>query len=337
MTDALVPLLAVAVVVVVVLPASALLAKGALSLLEREVGGGPLHGLDARFFVLVGSTALPLVWLLSAAVHQAEEGRAAVACSLAHGADGCSEPLTFAVALAALVLGAAALLLGRRRGPRGAVSREAEATRARVEALVARHAALTPLSGRIVLTEAPGFSISAHGLLAPRVFVGVAFAAKLGDDALRGALAHELEHVGSRDPLRYLLVELALSVNPLGAWLLRSHAARWQAAREAHCDREAVVRGAAPLALADAIVQAARPAPTEAVALGARDTAVLRLRVGMLLAFAERPPTRCCHASSPAAWGACALLVAALVTPHHSSSAPLDALHRDVERALTAR
>jgi hypothetical protein len=137
------------------------------------------------------------------------------------------------------------------------------------------------------------------------------------------------------DPLRYLVLKLALAVNPVGRFLLEPHARRWYAAREAHCDREAVIQGFPPLSLADAIVRAARPGTFEVVPLGAPDMSVLRLRVGMLLAFAEERPVRCCHPGMSALPAALALLLLALLLPHQTGTGALDALHRGAERALT--
>mgnify|MGYP000861631835 CR=1 FL=1 len=65
MIEATFPLLGTAFVVLIVLPAFALLAKAGLVMLERDEVGGPLHGLNLRYVVLTASSALPLAWLLS--------------------------------------------------------------------------------------------------------------------------------------------------------------------------------------------------------------------------------------------------------------------------------
>ncbi|MEY4547333.1 MAG: hypothetical protein RL685_3528 [Pseudomonadota bacterium] len=332
MIEATFPLLGAAFVVLVVLPAFALLAKAGLVLLERNGAGGPLRSLNLRYLLLTGSSVLPLAWLLSAGLHQAETGQSVLACLLDHDtAELCLEPGFFALLLAVAVLVSSLRVLRKRRGVEASSS-------AAARALLRRIAAVPLLSGiadRVVVTEEHGFTLGTHGLLEPRVFMGVAFAAQLSDEMLAGALGHEAEHVRALDPLRYFSLEIALAVNPLGRFLLAPHAARWQAAREAHCDREAVVQGAAPLSLADAIVRAARPSAREAVALGARDTAVLELRIGMLLAFAERPPVRCCHQGPSAFRMALVLLILALFLPHQTGTEPLDALHTGAEHTLT--
>jgi beta-lactamase regulating signal transducer with metallopeptidase domain len=164
----------------------------------------------------------------------------------------------------------------------------------------------------------------------------VAFAATLTDAMLAAALSHEREHVRALDPLRYLLLELALHVNPVGRWLLTTHAARWTDAREAHCDREAVLGGAEPLPLAQALLKAARPGPVLVPALAPNSLAVLKLRVSLLLAFAERHPRRHCRDGQATIPIAFALLLIAMLLPHQTGTQALDALHVSIERVFTS-
>jgi beta-lactamase regulating signal transducer with metallopeptidase domain len=334
--EATFPLLGTAFVVLIVLPVFALLGKMGLVTLERAGAAGPLHGLNLRYVLLTGSSVLPIAWLLSAGLHQAETVQSSLACLFDHDtAELCFEPGVFALVLAAAVLASSLRVLRGRRAVRGASSDAARAVQQRVANIVANDAALGLLRDRVIATDDDGVAVGTQGLLRPRVFVGTAFAARLSNEMLACALGHEAEHVRALDPLRYLILELALAMNPFGRFLLESHAARWYAAREAHCDREAVILGAAPLPLAAAIVRAARPGAREAVALGARDTAVLKFRIGMLLAFAERAPTRCCHHGLAAPLVALVLLLIALLLPQQTGTAALDALHTGAERALT--
>ncbi len=336
MIEATFPLLGTAFVAFLVLPAFALLAKAGLMTLERGDVGGPLHGLTLRYLLLTGSSALPVAWLLSAGLHQAETGKSALACLFDHDtADLCFEPGFFSLVLAAAVLAVSLGVLRKHRGARASTSDAAIAQEVRVTRVVARNRALACLARRVVVTDDRSLALGTHGWLRPRVFIGTNFASRLSDEMLASALGHEAEHVRALDPLRYLLIQLSLAVNPFGRFLLEPHVARWQAAREVHCDREAVIHGAAPLALAEAIIRAARPGAREAVALGARDTAVLKFRIGMLLAFAERAPLRCCQGGPSAFPVAFVLLLAALVLPHQTGTAALDVLHAAAERALT--
>ena len=334
MTSAIFPVIGAWSVIVVVLPMCAGLARVALWLLERIDARGLLHGLGLRYVILVGSSALPLMWFVSAGAHQAESGYAsALICLLTHDASECGrEPGLFVLALAciAIALGLRASLKNRVRHP---LDTSDELLQSRIARTVDAHASLHALRGRVRLTDQPGYAVATHGLVAPLVFVGVAFAKPLADDELAAALGHERGHVAARDPLRYFILELALALNPVGAFLLRQHASRWRAAREAHCDREAVVEGLDPLALASAILAASRPTPTayEAVALGARREAFLAYRVGMLLAFDEQPPVRCCR-PGPTLLIAMIAVTTAVVLPHRTGGAALDVLHRGVER-----
>ncbi len=337
MSEAAFPVLGAAFVVLVVLPLSALVAKACLVGLECGDGArGVLSRLSLRYVLLTGSSVLPLAWFMSAGIHQAETGRSALACLIDHdNAALCFEPAFFASLLAGGV--ALAWLSATYRVSKVAVasSRAASTLLARVQPLLDAQSELAGLRGRVVVTEQAGFTLATMGLLAPRVFIGVEFAAKLTDEMLASALAHEAEHVRSRDPLRYMLLQLALALNPVGRFLLAPHAARWKAAREAHCDREAVRHGAAPLPLAEAIVRAARPALSGAAPLGANDTGILELRIGMLLAFAERAPARCQHENRGSMPLALALLVGALLLPHGTGTSALDVLHTSAERALS--
>lgn len=335
MSEAIFPIFGAAFVVLVVLPVFALVAKSGLSILERDQVGGPLHGLTLRYVLLTGSSVLPLAWFLSAGLHQAETGKSALACLLDHDATAlCFESGFFALTLALVLFRASRRARGEFGGTRACTSEAARAISQRIERLLDAHPALWILRGRIGVTTERNFALGTHGFFRPRVLVGTAFAARLSDEMLASALGHEAEHVRSFDPLRYFVLRLALAVNPLGRLLLEPHAARWKAAREAHCDREAVIHGAKPLPLADAIVRAARPSAEQAVALGASDTAILKFRVGLLLAFAEQKPVRCCHEGPPAFPVTVALLLITLFLPHQTGTAALDALHTGAEHAF---
>lgn len=334
MIEAVFPVLGAAFVVLVVLPLCSLTAKGTLLLLERS---SPLGASSMRFLVLAAPSLLPLAWFLSAALHQLESGKSALACLLDHaGAAHCLEPGAFALSLCLWFVYAAMPVIRNHRGAPTAIEGEATPLFARVGRLIAADAALAPLRDRVVVTAAPDFTIGTVGWSKPRVFIGAAFAARLSDDMLASALGHELQHVRCLDPLRYLVVEVAQAANPFGRFLLRPHAARWCAAHEAHCDREAVASGSLPLALAEAIVQAARPSVPVGAPLGTGDAAVVRLRIGMLFAFAERAPVGRHRATKHTAFSvACALLALAVALPHQAGTGALDALHTTTELALT--
>ncbi|MBK6807819.1 MAG: hypothetical protein IPG81_02755 [Sandaracinaceae bacterium] len=335
MTEAAFPILGAAFVLLCVLPAFSLLAKGVLSLLERDDVGGALHGLDLRYLLLTGASVLPLAWFLSAGLHQVWSGGSALVCLLDHGNSGeCAETTFFLLTLFGLSGLLAAPALREHVAPPAASPAGRSALAHRLDHIFAAHPALQPLRDRVHATDAADFAIGTHGIFRPRVFVGSAFAARLTDDMLASALGHESEHVRSLDPLRYVLLRATQAVNPVGQLLLAPHVARWLAAREAHCDREAVIRGSSPLPLAEAILRAARPSVRELVALGARDVVMLTFRVRMLMAFSERPPSRCCE-KGPAVLPT-VLLLAALtaILPGQIGSTALDTLHAGSEHVL---
>jgi Zn-dependent protease with chaperone function len=163
--------------------------------------------------------------------------------------------------------------------------------------------------------------------------IATAFVGELDDAALLGALCHEAEHVRDRDPLRYFIAWWALAVNPLGRSLLGCELTRWIVAREAHCDREAVLAGASAPALAQALVAAARfssaASSTATPALRTPCADVLRLRVDLLMAYADRLPQRCCRA--PSLRLAICGFVLALALAHPFGEEPLNTLHRTTE------
>jgi hypothetical protein len=227
-----------------------------------------------------------------------------------------------------------ARVLWTRRRARVRATARSVALRRRLERLVAAHEALAPLAARLRITEEEGFALGTQGLLRPLVYVGTSYAEGLSDGTLAAGLAHELEHVRARDPLRYLVLDLALAMNPFGRALLEPHVSSWIGAREAHCDREAVLAGSRPLDLADAIVRAARPGRCRTAAIGTGDTGLLRLRVGLLLAFSEKHPHRCCGRGNSAFPVAALLTLVACFLPHETSTAALDTLHASVEHAL---
>lgn len=335
MTEIAFPILGTLFFFAVVLPGAAVVAKVILIAMEQRHARGPLHGLHARYVVLSGASLLPAAWFLSAGMHQAETGRSVVACLLDHdAAAACFEPALFVGSLALVLSTCVAARLRGLAAPSASSSPRAFALRARLASLAATRGLDAGLVRRIRVTAREDFAIATAGFVRAHVTLGEAYGAQLDDDALVAAIAHEAEHVKTRDPLRYLLLDVALAMNPLGRFLLAPHAASWFGAREAHCDREAVVRGANPLALAHAIVRAARPTHREAVALGARDTEILKLRIGLLLAFAEERPVRCCHRSESVLSIAFVLLACASLLPHQTGTAALDALHTGAEHSL---
>lgn len=334
MSEAVFPILGPLFVIVVVLPLSALLAKVVLAVASSLDASSGLTSHQAfRYVALVASSAIPLCWFVSASWHQAESGVSAMVCTAEHGPGAdCAESALFSLGLMAV-----AALIGLPRLVRDRLSvrpsddSAAQALRARIDAIVEARPGLADLTGRVVVSNGAEAPIATVGIFVTRVVVQTSFAESIDDEALAGALQHELEHVSHHDPLRYFVGWWALAVNPLGGWLLRGEHRRWILGREAHCDRQAVVEGASPTALAKALLVAAK-APRRSLrpALGCGQVEAVKLRLGLLLAYADRKPGRCHH--RPALPFLLAVLLAVLALPHGTRTDPLDLLHQATER-----
>lgn len=336
MSEAVFPIFGPLFVIVAVLPLSALVARIVLSLLSSLDAAPGLSSHQAfRYAVLVASSAIPLCWFISASLHQAESGASALVCLAEHapGAD-CAESAYFSLSLIGLaVLIAVPRLFRDQRALRGSKGGVARATSARIDAIVRARPALSALAGHVVVSNSAEAPIATFGIVTSRVVVQTAFAKSIDDEALAGALHHELEHFRDYDPLRYFVNWWALAVNPVGGWLLRAEQARWILGREAHCDRQAVVAGASATALAKALVVAARaPRPSSRPALGSGHVEAVKLRLGLLLAYADRKPQRC--RPGRAARLLFVALIAAFALPHGTRTDPLDLLHAATERGI---
>jgi len=334
-SEAIFPILGPLFVFAIVLPVSALLARVVLwfvSVLDSTSGLSSHQSF--RYATLVASSALPLCWFISASLHQAESGTSALVCLARHAGADCVESAYFSLGLAglALLIGLPRLLRDR-LAMRGSHDQAATAVSLRLNAIIGARPALSLLAGHVVVSNVVSAPIVTVGIFSRRIVVQTAFAESIDDDALAGALHHELEHFTNHDPLRYFVAWWALAVNPVGGWLLRAEHARWTLGREAHCDRQAVVSGASATALAKALVVAAKtPRRTLRPALGSGQVEAVKLRLGLLLAYADRKPHRCDHGSTlPLLLAA---VVAALALPHGTPTDPLDLLHQATEHGM---
>lgn len=124
----------------------------------------------------------------------------------------------------------------------------------RVAAILAR----LSFRRKICLVEAPGLtSPIAFGIIRPSVGLPADFAARFSLAEQNAMLAHELAHLAARDPLWYLLADLAGAV-------LWWHPQSWWARRRLHCASELAADEAAsifpegPAALAECLVALGR-------------------------------------------------------------------------------
>jgi Zn-dependent protease with chaperone function len=333
------PLLGPILVLLMVVPLAALTGKAVLLLINRASPASLGRFGALRYLLLVAPPFMPVAWAISAGVHQAETGRSVLACLVTHDFEQlCVEPLLFAGFLSLLVV--ARLLPELVRTHRASKVRPAAASWevSRVRRLIGDHEELRGLElGRnIVVTDESIGGSAALGWWRPIVVVDSKFVRECDDESLVAAIAHELEHVRRRDPLRYLVLSLAVRLNPFGALVTRREAARWIFEREVQCDRAAVLSGAGPFGLARALVQASRPNQPAIAHLGAGSLGRLRFRIELLLSYAEKRPTDDVARGASALLLACLVAALAVTLPHVASTGPLDALHLGVERAAAA-
>ena len=312
----------------VAVPMLTLVARMVAERLEPGRQGG-------RLLLVTGPTLGPVLWFLSAAIHQSERSTPVSACSVDHlGGELCPDIVWFG-ALLLSVLSYAVL----RRGGAGAglgarVQPEQQADRAhieaRIETICARYQSLRAYRTRVRIVATGAAPACVRGLWWPRIELASALATKLDDDELAAALLHEVEHLRGRDPLRFFVAQVALSINPL-AFLLADEFARYCLVREVACDKRAVQCGAHPLSLARSIVAAATPAPLMgAVApLGGHGIGGVRLRVQLLLGYAACGAGAAPRAT-PVGLGTVLLILLAL-SPHIAGAGPLDQLHLMIE------
>jgi hypothetical protein len=329
-------LLGAAVVFLLIVPTVTLVAKATLMFRRRRLRSLLRIGSAGGWTWVVGPVLFPALWFLSGALHQSEPGAALASCLYDHlGSTVCHDALLLAAGIALLLATAFVRRIGPELWGRSARRRRASARSQsrRLSRLCAGHPQLRGL--RVSAVRGAADSIRTRGVFRPVVEVDAALVAGLDDDALTAALLHEAEHVRGLDPLRNLVAGVCLSLNPL-AWLLRPELARWQLAREAACDRAAVRSGADPMALAEAIVAAARPAAATATACSARlcgpGLGGVRLRVSLLLA--DSPRARSSVGSQRPLLPIILLILAAVWLPHSAASGPLELIHVGLERAL---
>lgn len=335
MTHVAFPLGGPLIVLGLVLPLSALVTKLLLLTLARLGGLRLLEAChNTRHLLLVISSAAPLIALMSASAYQLGAADGDRVCITVHHPGAlCREATLFLVVLASFVLLIAAYH-ARSDPAKASCSPSALRMVERVERLVREHAGLAPLGKRVIVSDGAAQAIATMGLVRPCVLLQTGFASRLDDVSLTAALYHEVEHLKARDPLRYFISWWALAVNPLGAWLLGKEYARWHLVRETECDRLAVVAGASPTALARALLAAARPASSSTMpALGSGPIAVLKLRLGLLLAYADQPPQR--RRGRPTLRLLVAAILLASTLPHnHAGAELLDKIHVAAESAV---
>jgi beta-lactamase regulating signal transducer with metallopeptidase domain len=337
MTELAFPLLGTLVVFLVAVPAMTLVSKAILVHRRKRARRLPCFGSNAIWLLMIAPVIAPVVWFISAALHQSEPGGAAAACLNEHlGGEACQDALALALGLTLLVV----YIVARRthieivrRGVAPKTYADLSETTQRLARLCAAHPRLRNL--RVSVNAHLPQAICTFGLLRPRIEVSTKLLGALDDDALTAALLHEAAHVRAFDPLRYFILSVCQSLNPL-ARMLGTEWQGWRLAREAACDEEAVRRGGEPLSLAEAILTAARytsgPMPCSAASLGDGGVGSIQLRVELLLGYAEGGQARI--RTEVPLLGLATVLAVVAALPHVLGSGPLDSIHLGIETTL---
>lgn len=335
MNELLFPVVGAMLVFFVLVPLLTVVARTLVSALSTSRDRMTAQESPWRFLLIVGPTLGPVIWLISASIHQSEDGAPLTACIVDHiGGELCQDVVLFGMILFS-TLGVGAFRRVRREigGSlrRGDGSTIGESAAIRVRDICERTPALRGFAQRVRVVEQGLAPACTRGLMLPKVELEAALVERLDDEELKATLLHEVEHAQARDPFRFFVAQVALSINPLGK-LLSSELARYHFAREALSDKRAVQRGADPLALARSIVSVATPAspPAAVSALGGHGIGGVRLRVHLLLGYAAHwpgPPQR------RAPVGVATAIVAFLALwPHVMGTEPLDVFHHSIER-----
>lgn len=315
------------------IPLATLLAKALLVLRRRRAPEITAYGSSTGYMTVTAPVVLPCLWLVSAALHQSEPGGALGACLQDHvWGPICVGAASVAVTIALFALVAALTTPGVLwRSARRGASRSLRAQRQRLSRVATGDPRLQPWLDRWIIVTGDVPPACVRGFVRPRVELSADYVDEIDDDMLRAVLLHEAEHVRCGDPLRGLVAEVALRLNPLSG-LLRDEFARWRLAREVACDRHALVLGADRGALAQALVSGARfgTASATAPAMHSTQRDAVELRVRLVL-DGDRPDCGC--GSRRGVVRALAMVLAVVVWPHVLGSEPLDSFHRVIDGA----
>lgn len=335
MSEFFFPVVGTIVVFFIGVPLLTLVARGISAVLPPTRDAVLAQASPWRFILIVSPSLGPVIWLASAAVHQAEQGASLTACISGHSrGDACRDVGLFALLLLSVLAAAAVSRLKHGRPPER-TSRYTMAAVARVRRICETNLTLVPGASRVRVVARGLAPACARGLFRSRVELEAELVHRLSDEELEATLLHEFEHAQARDPLHLFIAQAALSINPFG-YLLAAELSRYHFAREALCDRRAVQLGADPLALARSIVSVATPRspPDFAAALGGHGIEGVRVRVQLLLGYATHSPEPVGRGTPPGLLTAVLMIVTA--SPHFIGTGPLDVLHRGVEStALT--
>jgi Zn-dependent protease with chaperone function len=177
-----------------------------------------------------------------------------------------------------VIVGWAALRLWRRQAAVAQLFRISRAAGPRLTAIAG------DLRVRELPTPAPECFVA--GVLRPTAFVSTGALARLDDEELAAALAHERAHVAGADPRTLAVLALLSDLVPFRSGVAGE---RFLAAREARADGVAA-RAVGALPLASALVALARPVPRTKTVLLMAAAETLAWRMDALLSASRARP-----------------------------------------------
>ena len=292
------------------------------------------YATSSTYTAIVAPTILSLCWLGSAAVHESESMQFVQNCLVEHSSTHCVDSLMiFLMILAALiwvVLSRLDFITARHTlAPFNVVSESSDEF-----LMIERLKRQTPSLRRmkvVVVNDAP-FAAMTFGAV-PKIYVSRAFIEQSDTEVILATLLHEASHVRGKDPLRYMIADLLLQLNPVG-WLLRREFWLWQDAREAKCDHTAVTEGADAMALAHGVVKAIKferqSTQNYSAKLLGHTPHHLKLRIALLMGGLGNQTTK--RPVGIVAFGF--LLILSVCLPHKVTMLSLWPVHHFVESQL---
>jgi Zn-dependent protease with chaperone function len=344
MSDLLFPLIAWVVLFAGVIPFLTLVATPLIRALGERTFEceNPIHS-TVLGWLLIAPALAPIVWTLSALSRQFVRAAGEIEC-LAHFSTNelCLDPWAFALALAATM---ASLALNLARAyPRATTHTNNQELARHIRHLASEHPALRKVADRIVSVDDAPFAIGCVGIFLPSILVDSTWASARSDEEIVAAMLHERAHLRAADPARQILFVALARINRASR-MHRSARAAFDLSRELACDRFALAQGGNPLALASALVSAARFQPRASlpnfatVRLASPQMNALHARVNALLNVAG--DETCRGAAAPpsptlALARICGMILALgiVVQPWCGERTFLDRMHHSVESYL---
>lgn len=328
------PVAAVALTFLVVMPFLSLLSWLYLKW-HRSNCSWQSYATASTYTAIVAPTILSLCWLSSAAAHESESLRFMENCQVDHPSMHCVDALMIFLIILALFMWGIFKRFGYIYAKHTVSTLDPLPESSEISTRLRHLTRSVPsLSGvKITVVDNAPFAAMTYGVV-PRIYITKAFLDQNDDEVVLATLLHEASHVRGRDPLRYILADLLLQLNPFG-WLLRREFWFWQDAREARCDHLAVCEGADAMALAHGVVKAIKfeqkASRGYGVNLSGYTRQHIKLRIALLM---EGQNIRDSRRSTLSVLFFLILLVSFLLLPHQWTAFSLLSVHHFVENTL---